>query len=130
MCWCHQDCRSSLLQMLFKVDVLENEGTLFKNLPTFCGDKIFSYICGGNKPLWGELKLYRGVIFITTLSLFHFFRYSQHPQKWSVSLKNFFRKCKYIRSCYLLISSHLLKKSFRKTSLFVLLEFLPTGFFK
>ena len=33
---------------------------------------------------------------------------------------NFFRKCECIRCCYFLTSSNLLKKSFRKTSLFVL----------
>ena len=61
-----------------------------------------------------------GVIFITTLSLFHFFRNSQYPEKSSVFFTNFFRECEYIRSCYLLKSSNLLKTSFRKTSLFVL----------
>ena len=79
----------------------------------------------------GDLKLYEGVIiFITTISLFHFFRNSQHPEKWSVSVKNFFRKCECISSCYLPISSNLLKNSLRKTSLFVLFELLPTGFLK
>ena len=71
-----------------------------------------------DKPLWGELKIW-GVIFVTTLSLFYFFRNRKHPQNWSVSFKNFFRKCECI-SCYLPISSNLLKKYFRKTSLFVL----------
>ena len=71
-------------------------------------------------PLWEELKSYGGVIFITTLSLFHFFKNSQHPKKSSVSFTYFFRECEYIRSCCLLIPSNLLKKSFRKTSLFVL----------
>ena len=33
-----------------------------------------------------------GVIFITTLSLFHFFRNSQHPEKSSVSFTVFFRE--------------------------------------
>ena len=56
-------------------------------------------------------------------SLFNFFRKSQHPQKWSVPFQNFFRKCEYI-SCYLRISSNLLKISFRKSSLFV---FTVTG---
>ena len=56
-------------------------------------------------------------------SLFNFFRNSQHPEKWSVSFQNFFRKCEYI-SCYLPISSNLLKISFRKSSLFV---FTVTG---
>ena len=53
-----------------------------------------------------------GVIFITALSLFHFFRNSQYPEKGSASFKNFFRKCEYSRSCYFLISSNILKKSF------------------
>ena len=35
----------------------------------------------------GGIKIYGGVIFITTLSLFHFFRNSKHPEKWSVSLR-------------------------------------------
>ena len=35
----------------------------------------------GDKPLWRELKLYGGVIFITTISLFHFFRNSQHLEE-------------------------------------------------
>ena len=61
-----------------------------------------------------------GVIFITTLSLFHLFRNSQYPEKSSVFFTNFFRECEYIRSCYLLKSSNLLKKSFKKTSHFVL----------
>ena len=61
-----------------------------------------------------------GVILIIALSLFYFFGNRQHPEKWSVSFKNFFRKCECIRSCYLLISSNILKKSFRKTSLFLL----------
>ena len=71
-----------------------------------------------DKPLWWELKIYGGVTFITTLSLIQFFRNSQHPEKWNVSFKNFFRKCECI-SCDLLISSNLLKKSFRKSLLFV-----------
>ena len=84
----------------------------------------------GDKCQWGELKLYGGSIFITTISLFHFFRNSQHPEKWSVSVKNFFRKCECISSCYLPISSNLWKNSLRKTSLFVLFEHLPTGLLK
>ena len=27
------------------------------------------------------------IIFITIISLFHFFRNSQHPEKWSVSIR-------------------------------------------
>ena len=53
--------------------------------------------------------------------------HSELPEKWSVSGKNFFRKCECISSYYLPISSHLLKNSFRKNSLFVLFELLPTG---
>ena len=60
-----------------------------------------------------------GVIFIITLSLFRFIRNSQHSEKSSIPCKNFFRKCEYIRSCYLPISSDLLKESFWKTSIFV-----------
>ena len=33
------------------------------------------------KPLWEELKIYGGVIFVTILSSFHFFRNNQHPEK-------------------------------------------------
>ena len=81
--------------------------------------KMFSSICGGDKPLWGELKIYGGVIFITTLSLFYFFRNRKHQENWSLSFKNFFRKCECI-SCYLTISSNLLKRYSTKTSPFEL----------
>ena len=53
-----------------------------------------------------------GVIFITTVSLFHFFRNSQHRQKWKVSFNYVFRKWESISSCCLSISSNLLNKSF------------------
>ena len=36
--------------------------------------------------LWGDKPL-RGVIFINALSLLHFFRNSQHPEKGNVSLR-------------------------------------------
>ena len=39
----------------------------------------------------GEFKLLGGNIFITTLSLFHLFSNSQHPEKWSVSFMDFLR---------------------------------------
>ena len=94
------------------------EGLNLKVSQNFAVTKIFLTFVG-DKPLWGELNDMGGVIFITTFP-FHFFRNSQHPEKWSVSLKNFFRKCEYTRSCYLLISSSLPKKCFRKFSLFVL----------
>ena len=90
----------------------------FGILPKFCEDNFFSYIFGG----WTSVavsEIYGGVIFITALSLFHFFRKSKHPEKWSVSFKKLFKKSKCI-SCYLPIFSNLLKCSFRKTSLFVL----------
>ena len=57
---------------------------------------------GGVKSKWGSNTYY----YITTLLLFHFFRNSQHPENWSVSFGNFFRKCECI-SCYFLISSNL-----------------------
>ena len=78
-------------------------------MPKFCVDKIFSYICGGDKPIWGELNLYAH-------SLSHLFKNSQRQEKRSICFKNFFRKCECIRSCYLSIFSNLLKKSFRKTT--------------
>ena len=59
-----------------------------------------------------------------TITLFHFFRNSQHLEKGSVSVKNFFRKLEYISSCNLPISSNVLKNSLRKVSLFVLFELL------
>ena len=80
--------------------------------------------------IWKFAKILWGVIFITTISLFHFFRNSKHPEKWSVSVKNFFRGCECISSCCLLIHSNLLKNSLRKTSLFVLFELLPTALLK
>ena len=57
------------------------------------------------------------------LRRFHYFisfETANKPEKLSVSLKIFFRKCKYIRGCYLPISSNLLKKFFRETSPFAL----------
>ena len=42
------------------------------------------------------------------------------PRKVKCLFMNFFKKYECIRSCYLPTSSNLLKKSFRKTSLFVL----------
>ena len=65
----------------------------------------------------GELKIYWG------LYLLLHFHYSislesANTQK-GVSFKNLFKKCECV-SCYLPISSNLLKNSFRKTSLFVI----------
>ena len=39
---------------------------------------------GRVKNIWGSNMYY----YITKISLFHFFRNSQHPEKWSVLLKN------------------------------------------
>ena len=49
---------------------------------------------GEVKNIWGSNIYYH----ITTLSLFHFFRNSQHAEKGSISFKNFFVKCECI-SC-------------------------------
>ena len=38
---------------------------------------------GGVKNIWGNNIYY----YITTLSLFHFFRNSQHPEKWDIFLR-------------------------------------------
>ena len=96
-------------------------GNLIRKFAKILWGQNFSYICWGINLHGGSKNYMGGVIFITTLSLFHFFRNSQHPEKRSVSFKNFFRKCACIRSCYLPISSNsLIQKSFRKTSLLVL----------
>ena len=99
--------------------------------------KVFSYISGGLKLYGGGGRVAGGGGNITIFLLFHFLRNRQYPERWSVSFKNFFRECEYIRSCYLLISSNLLKKSLRKTSLFVLTvivvlekSLLSVGYFK
>ena len=46
---------------------------------------------GGINLYGGELKFFGGVIFVTTLSLFHLFRNSYHPEKSSASFMNSFR---------------------------------------
>ena len=69
------------------------------------------------------------VIFITIISIFHFFRNSEHPEKWSVSVSissgnvhaSVVANCQY----------HQIYENFlRKTSLFVLFGHLPTGLLK
>ena len=55
-------------------------GLNLKICQNFVGTKFFLTF-GGDKLEWGELKLYGGVIFITALALFNFFRNSQHPEK-------------------------------------------------
>ena len=79
---------------------------------------------GGVENIWGSNIYY----YINALLLFHFFRISQHPEKWSVSFKNFVRKCQCI-SCYLPISSNLqfqLKKVIFRNSLLVYLSIILT----
>ena len=49
------------------------EVTLYENLPKFCGDNIFFLHLWQDKPLWVELKINGGVIFITILLHFHYF---------------------------------------------------------
>ena len=75
------------------------EGLHFKICQNFVATKFFlSLLWGINLYGGGGSPNYMGkVIFITTLS---------------VSLMNFFRKCKCIKSCYLPISLNLPKKSF------------------
>ena len=70
--------------------------------------KFFFLYLSQDKSLWVELNIWVSKIYyyITTLSLFYCFRNSQHPEKWSVSLKNFFRKCE-CSIFYLPISSNL-----------------------
>ena len=43
---------------------------------------------GRVKNMWG-INIY---YYITTLSLFHFFRSSQHPEEWGVSFKEFLQE--------------------------------------
>ena len=57
-----------------------------------------------------------GVIFITTLSLFHFFRNSQHPEKSSVSFTVFFRE--YLQELLLADILKLTKKVLQKNFTF------------
>ena len=83
----------------------------------FLWGQNFFFHLWGDKRIWGQLKLYWGnnIYYCTFIP---FFRNRQQPERWSVSFKNFFRKCEYIRSFYMLISSNILKKSFRKNSTF------------
>ena len=68
-----------------------------------------------------------GLVIVVSGLWFCFFRNNHHPGKWNDSFKKYFRKCEYTRSCYLLISSNLLKRPFRKTLLCGLFELLPAG---
>ena len=47
--------------------------TLYEDLPKFCGDNIFFWHLWQDKPLWVELKINGGVMFITILLHFHYF---------------------------------------------------------
>ena len=104
----------------------EGGGLIWKFAKILWGKKFFLDLWG-HKPLWGSYNYMGGVIFITKISLFHFFKNIQLPENWIVSVKNFIRRCECISSCYLPISSNLLKNTLRKTSFFVLFELLPTG---
>ena len=57
---------------------------------------------GEVKNIWASDMYY----YNTTLSLFHFFRNSQHPEKCGGSFKDLFGKCECI-SCYLPTSPNL-----------------------
>ena len=75
----------------------------------------------GDKPPWGELKLYRGSNIYYDTCIISFLQKKPTPRKVNCFLEIFFRKCEYIRECYLSISSNLLKKSFKETSPFALI---------
>ena len=68
---------------------------------TFNGGGINSY--GGVKIIWGSNIYYYSFISISLET-------TKRSEKWSLSFQNFFRKCECFRSCYLPISSNLLKK--------------------
>ena len=69
----------------------------------------------------GELKLFGGSNICYYSFIISIFSETATTQKSEVFFfVNFFRKCECIRNCYLVTSSNLLKKSVRKTSLFVL----------
>ena len=104
---------------------------LFEHLPKFLMTKFFLTFMagqtsmGGVKNIWGSNIYY----YITTLSLFRFYRNSQHPENWSVSFKNLFRKCEWI-SCYLPIPSDLqfqVWKGIFRNSLYVYLSKILTN---
>ena len=98
-------------------------GLNLKISQNFVGTNFFSCI------YVGSIYYYRGKYL---LLWFHYFisLETSNTQKSAVFFFNFSRKCECIRCCYLSISSNLLKKFLRKTSLFVLFDFLPTGLLK
>ena len=51
-------------------------GLNLKICQDFVGTKCFLKFVG-DRPLWGELNLYGGVIFIITLSFFYFFKFCE-----------------------------------------------------
>ena len=65
----------------------------------------------------GELKIYWGLYLL--LHFHHSVSLESANTQKGVSFKDLFKKCECI-SCYLPISSNLLKNSLRKTSLFVI----------
>ena len=68
------ECKVVWLILAHHRPVFIMEGLNLKICQNFMWAKIFLTF-GGVKILWG------GVIFVTTISLFHLFRNSQHPQK-------------------------------------------------
>ena len=78
------------------------------------GQDIFSHLWE-DKLLWEDLKYMGSNVYYYTF-IISFLQKQPTLRK----VKNFFRKCECI-SCYLAISLNLLKRSFRKTSLFVLI---------
>ena len=90
------------------------------NRENFVGIKIFSFIYGVCNSMRG-VKIYGWKYFLLiAFSLFHFFRKTQHSEKWSVSFKNLFWECECI-SCYWLISLNLLKMPLEKLHFLCLL---------
>ena len=69
---------------------------------------------GGVKNTWGSNIYY----YITKISLLHFFRNSQHPEKWSVLLKKFSGK----------LELEIYSFSFRKEFLETLFKCIYLGF--
>ena len=91
-----------------------NGGNLIWKCAEFSGDKIFFLtFVGGWTSMGGVKTLWGSNIYLISLKT------AEHSETWSISFNNFFRECECI-GCYLPICSNLLKKSFRKASLFAL----------
>ena len=67
-----------------------------------------------------------GEIFINTISLFHFFRNSQHPEKWNVSIRTYSGNV----NASVVAACQYPQNYVKVSSLFVLFERLPTGLLK